>query len=461
MESSEELDTWRYVIMLAKFMMHFLHNGLIRSLSVLIPYLAFQLDMEYSTSGFLVTLQAGIYYIACPVSCYLAHKFGCRRVTIISCFLSAISLLAGSFSQSATFLGCSYFLTGLFSSPLRQMSNEMLHQHYGKHGYGFAQTVTQLGSQVGSFLMPYIVVFTLDAYGVRGSLFFLSAMAFHGVATAATLHPPRFPQGPSATNSSIRRNGDGPELEPLQTGDESESPTSKEESMDLETDKSLEKNEDHNPQHSKVDMLRNMIHQTFDFFNEELVFTFLLLPCQILFDITFAGWEVFLFSYGITEGLSKDKAVYTVMMGSIGGLVGRFSLIAILYKFPLVTLYLVALNMGIVSVTLLVYPISSSLTYLAICSFFAGFGFCNAFSSFYGAVSLLVRKENFPKAIASSLMLCGISYLLSGILTGYMYDLFGSYRAVFRVLGIMSGAASSAITIYICVDSSRNKKKSF
>ncbi|XP_041484699.1 monocarboxylate transporter 7-like [Lytechinus variegatus] len=422
-----------------------------------------KLDMDYSTAGSLVTLQSAIYYIACPFSYYLAHKFGGRRITTIGGFLSAMSLLAGSFSQSAVFLGCSFFFTGLFASPLRQLSSETLHQHYGEHGYGFAQTITMLGCQVGSFLMPYIIVLTLDAYGMRGSLLFLSAMLFHGVPIAATLRPPRRPQGPCETNSSIRRNGDGPELEPLHTGDEVGSSASMEEIIlelgDVNTDKGPEKQENPSLQHSIVDGIRILVMDTIDFVKKERTLIFLLLPCQVLFDTTFVGWEVFLFSYGITEGLSKDQAVYTVMMGSVGGVVGRLTLLAILYKFPLLSLQLLASNLALSSIMLLVYPINSSLTYLTICSFIAGFGFFNAYTSFFGTVAIVVQQENFPKAIACSLMLSGICYLISGIIAGSLYNLFGTYRAVFRVLGIMSGASSSAFTTYIFVNSSRRKQK--
>nr|XP_054761234.1 uncharacterized protein LOC129267608 [Lytechinus pictus] len=233
------------------------------------------------------------------------------------------------------------------------------------------------------------------------------------------------------------------------------------------------------------------LHDTVDFVKAERVFTFILLPCQALFDISYCGWVVFLFSYGISEELSNDEAVFLVMMGSIGGITGRLFVIAILYRFPLASPQPLALNYLIASTSILAYPINSSPTYLSICSLFAGFGFYSASSTLYGAISVNVEKENFPKAIASSLLVSGTSYLISGLITAslphatlepsydrgnlagnqaklaknnnniasYLYDVFGSYRVTFRILGILLAAISLPILIYIC-KSSQHKKTS-
>ncbi|XP_041457452.1 monocarboxylate transporter 1-like [Lytechinus variegatus] len=460
--STPNLDRWRYIIVLAKFMVHFLHPGLVKSLSVLVPSLVIQLDMEYSTAFIFVTLETVIYHLACPISHLLGKRFGCRLVSIIGGFLATISLLAGTFSRGASFLGCSFFFTGLFASPLRQTSCETLHQHFREH-YGMATTITQLGSQLGSFLLPYLTVLCLDAYGPRGSLLFLSAMIFHCVPIGATMRPPRCQKDRIEINDSKQTDHVERELEPLRTGDAVKCCkfSGKEESasglMDSKSDLHTENEEKRNVQHSNVNVVRKTLHDTVDFVKAERVFTFILLPCQALFDISYCGWVVFLFSYGISEDLSNDEAVFLVMMGSIGGITGRCFVIAILYRFPLASPQLLALNYLVASTSILAYPINSSPTYLSICSLFAGFGFYSASSTLYGAISVNVDKENFPKAIASSLLVSGISYLISGLITGFLYDVFGSYRVTFRILGILLAAISLPILIYICKSSERKK----
>nr|XP_054772875.1 monocarboxylate transporter 7-like [Lytechinus pictus] len=107
----DHTDTWRYVVILAKMLVHALHPGLVKALSVFLPFLVIQLDMAHSTAGFIIAMEYGVHMFACPLSHLLAKRFGCRTVTTIGGFLSAVSLLAGTFSQSAISLGCSFFLT--------------------------------------------------------------------------------------------------------------------------------------------------------------------------------------------------------------------------------------------------------------------------------------------------------------------------------------------------------------
>ncbi|XP_054765555.2 monocarboxylate transporter 1-like [Lytechinus pictus] len=303
---------------------------------------------------------------------------------------------------------------------------------------------------MGNFLMPYLAMFCLEAYGLRGSLLFLGAVAFHGVAVGASLRPPQCPRRP--------RPSDDVELDELQRlqprGGLADQTRIAANSKDLQPDECTEQNQTLS---TTLKAIQDNIHDTLDFIKTERVFMFLMLPCQVLFDTSYCAWTVFLFSYGIAEGLPVNTSVYLVMMGSIGGVTGWLVLIAVLYKHPLATPHMLALDLGVSSIALLAYPFNSSPTYLAICSFIAGFGFYNSYSTFYGAVSVKVKTENFPKAVACSFMICGISYLISGMLTGFLYDLVGSFRGVFRIFGVSLATASLAISITLCADSSRSR----
>ncbi|XP_041461408.1 monocarboxylate transporter 1-like isoform X2 [Lytechinus variegatus] len=111
-ESSETTEKWRYVIALGKFVVHMIYPGMTKAISVLVPAMVFQFQMNYTTVGFLVPMQLGLFYIACPLSNYLATKFGHRCVSSIGGFLSGVSMMGAFFCQSALSLGCSFFFTG-------------------------------------------------------------------------------------------------------------------------------------------------------------------------------------------------------------------------------------------------------------------------------------------------------------------------------------------------------------
>eukprot|EP00057_Strongylocentrotus_purpuratus_P021571 XP_011676045.1 PREDICTED: monocarboxylate transporter 3-like [Strongylocentrotus purpuratus] len=494
-EASEGLDRWRYAVAFAKFIIHVLYSGVPTSLSVLLPSLAYQLDLDHTTVGFLITLEVGMFFFACPISNYLFQKFNPRLVATLGGFLAAISLMAAFFSQTAVSLGCSFFFTGFFSSPLRQLSSITLEQHFGDK-YGFAETVTHVGSQLGSFLLPYFTVMCLNAYGTRGALLFLSALMFHCVPMGATMRPPR-PQNRSEMmggDLNKRDEDDDQEVNPLQNVDacgSDENDLNLE--MDIQGDEEgiCENDENHsNPEadsnaqpligkgraNMKVKTLsedesymsmtltaiREYIRSEINasFLMNERVFIYLLLPCEGIYEICYASWAFFSVSYGVSVGIPVEKAVYIVMMESVGGITGRAVLIAVLYKYPLSTPQMLAANIGLAAIGLLAFSINTSLTYLMIFSFVSGFGFFNSFSSFYGFVSIIVKKENFAKAMSYSLMQTGGSLMISGVLTGFLYDTLGSYPAIFRIMGVFLVVDCLAISTFIFVDSRSKQGKS-
>ena len=59
MSLKETPDQWRYIILLAKFGFHFVFMGIAKSLSVLIPSLVLELDQDYTSIGFLVSMEFG------------------------------------------------------------------------------------------------------------------------------------------------------------------------------------------------------------------------------------------------------------------------------------------------------------------------------------------------------------------------------------------------------------------
>nr|XP_054759802.1 monocarboxylate transporter 1-like [Lytechinus pictus] len=296
MASSDEksLDPWRYVIIVSKFMVYFLHIGLVKSLSVLIPYLVIQLDVDTATVGVLVTMEIGIYFMACPLGHFLNHKFGSRQVTTIGGILAAISFMAGTFCKTAPSLGCLLFFTGLFASPLNQGSSEVLHQHY-RDNFGLASAITMMGSQIGSFVMPYLTSISMDAYGPRGSLLILSAMMFHWVPIGATLRSSPKGQSESGTSLSKLSTGNdsddaGCEREPLRTRNDDqvcqlqskEITATASSPRDLQSDPNtgqMEKSQ--NLREGMFSMIRNTMLDAVDFVKKERVFACLLLPSQV------------------------------------------------------------------------------------------------------------------------------------------------------------------------------------
>ncbi|XP_041474680.1 monocarboxylate transporter 7-like [Lytechinus variegatus] len=458
-EGSETTDKWRYVILLGKFVIHLIFPGMTKALSVLVPAMVFQLEVDYTTVGFLVSMQYGVVYVACPLSNYLTAKFGHRCVSSIGGFLSGVSMIGAFFSQSAMTLGISFFFTGLFSSPLRQSSTVMLREYFGEK-CGAAITFTQMGGHIGGVILPYIAALCLDAYGMRGTMLCLSGILFYHAAIGTTFRAPRSPkvkekkdiegstllQG-EEDETYLRENNLRPDGENLNSSDECGIP------KDAEPQKS-------SPTRSLMVMefFSWILH--LEFLREERVFVFLFIPCHTLNEIGFFTWIIFSASYGVSVGLDENEAVYLPIVGSLGGLVGRAVLMGVLYKHPHLTPHAFSVTASVSSVAMFAHPISSSLVHLLICSFFAGIGFYGLSSSFDATLALRLKKENFPIATAITFLMSGVVLLLSGTLAGLFYEHFGSFKTVFIALGVLSLISCGVFSSYFFVDA-RLKRRSF
>ena len=64
-DDSAVAGRWRYVIVVAKFGMHFTLGGISKSLSVLIPAMVVHFDRDFATIGLLLSLQYGMVFLGC------------------------------------------------------------------------------------------------------------------------------------------------------------------------------------------------------------------------------------------------------------------------------------------------------------------------------------------------------------------------------------------------------------
>nr|XP_054767322.1 monocarboxylate transporter 1-like [Lytechinus pictus] len=448
---TERTEKWRYVVALGKFVVHLIYPGMTKAMSVLIPSMVFQLELDYTRVGFLVAMQFGVLYLTCPLSNYLSTKFGHRRVSSVGGFLSGVSFMMGAFfSRSALSLGFSFFFTGLFSSPLRQSSTVILREHF-KENYGMVLTLTQMGGQVGGIILPYITVQCLNAYGMRGAFLCLSGILFYQTAIGATFRPPRL----STAEREKRCNND-------KTDDEDSSLIrSRKNEISLHN-----KDGAHNLKDSKgsssewrlkkatwaliVEFFSSVL--ALDFLRRERVFTFLYIPCHILSQVSFAIWITFSVSYGVSIGLPENESVYLPIVGSLGGIIGRLILMRTLYKHPRLAPHMFPVNTAITSIALLAYPISSSIYHLLFCSFFAGFGVYGTNSTFDAAVALRYKNPDFPIAASIVFWTSGVVLLLSGTLAGLFYELFGSFKTTFMSTGAILSVTCAIFSTFLLVD---------
>lgn len=296
-----------------------------------------------------------------------------------------------------------FFLSsGVCSSTLCQASFVVLRQYFGDH-FGTANSISYLGSLVGGMTIPFLTNLLHEAYGLQGTLLCIGGLFLNSVPIGAIFKVPRDQSAATTPNSEtlIKRQ----DVE--------------EEDEDEDRGESKDNSDQTKPKSCCINFLQYLAI-AFDVkaLRNEPSFTIFFLPCQIILDIVFIGWALFMVSYAIDVGFSSSLAVYLPIAAASGGFVSRTTLAVAMHYRPRWSPKLYAMDVAISGVSLVLYPLHSHLSHLIVCSFFAGYGLYGAASTYYAVIAVTVSEANFPGIIAISFFISGIGAMLSGLIAG-------------------------------------------
>ncbi|XP_030830613.1 uncharacterized protein LOC593173 [Strongylocentrotus purpuratus] len=458
MSSGTSSESWRYVVLVTKFSLDFLTQGLLKAFGVLVPALVNKLETNYGTIGFILSLELTVFFMACPLVCILAKRINPRALCIVGTVGSSAAIIASAYVDSPAWFGFAMFMTGLFSSPINQISYEVLHQYFGEK-FGFVNSICLLGSLVGGMAFPVLTSKLLDAYGLEGALLCLAAVYLHCTPVAVTFRPPHsstggFYQVPACEEGDIGRVIELPE------GAEENDLTLQPD--DCETAEQVDpfavgQNEENNAK-SKLDRVVDFLTVTLNIpmLAQEKAFCLLFLPCKYIVQVTMVSWTLFVVSYGLTKGLDESLAAYLPLAGALGGFINQGVVTIILHFRPHWGAIIFIANMASVAAAFFLYQLRVSFSHLLVCSFFAGGGIFGAFPATYSVLVFYVATEHFAGILSIKLFVTGAAVISSGYMAGSLYDVTGSFDDVFMILGGMS-AASVLLTIALMLVKKRRR----
>ena len=161
--------------------------------------------------------------------------------------------------------------------------------------------------------VPYVVAKAYESYGLQGTLLCLGGFFLNSVPIGAALRPPTSAQ--NANNSESRQRL-------LESGNQDEESEQLQQESTNETHKRM----------LVFDFIKKAFH--FEALKNEPFFTIFFLPCQIILDIVYIGWLLFMVSYAINVGQTETSAVFLPIAGAAGGLVSRITLAVLIYYKP-------------------------------------------------------------------------------------------------------------------------------
>ncbi|XP_063951004.1 uncharacterized protein LOC129254679 [Lytechinus pictus] len=450
----ESTDKWRYAVLVSKFSLDFLTTGLLKAFGLLIPTLIRKLDTNYGILGFILSVELTIYFMACPLVCFLSKRINNRLLCIMGSISSSASIIASAYAQSTVWFGVAMFLTGLFSAPINQISHEVLHRYYGVK-FSFANSVCLFGAIVGGVVFPPVTYGLLERYGLEGALICLGAIYLNCVPIAVTLRNPK----DSSHRSSLEhfRGKDLEEEMPMEVGRVSSEYEVKYESQSEENTDALmnfpqREIREINNGNSKYGVVSNFLR----ILVKEKAFTILFLPCKYILEVVFIAWIFFIVSFALAKDVPEALTSYLPIAGSVGGFFIQGIVTILLHYQPLWGDVIFIISMSSVALALFLYPVSSSFVHLLVCSFFVGGGTFGGFPATYSVLISYVSAENFDSLLSAKFFVTGIGVVSSGYMAGSLYDITGSFDHVFMVMGGMS-VLSVLLTVVLVINKRRRQ----
>ncbi|XP_072175564.1 monocarboxylate transporter 3-like [Diadema setosum] len=463
MAETESTDRWRYVVLVAKFSMHCVIHGLLKAFGVLVPYLVHKLDTDYGTLGFIFSMELTAAFMGCPLVSYLSTLVDPRTLCIVGGLGASGAIAVSGYVTSPFWFAVMMFLTGLFSSSFNQISYVVLHEHFGNK-FAYANSISLMGCFVGGTLFPVLMSSLLEGYGLEGAILCLAGLYLHCVPIGASFRPPVH----LAETKRLPCTDRGEVL----PGDDDQAGLSESSAYLLErADKDSTTNsidQCHNTHGSRnTTKPRSTRERILEYIWSDLgvralvqewAFTLLFLPCKVVLQIAMVSWTLFAVSFAMSKGFEESFASYLPMVGSIGGVVFHGTMTVILrfrhhWGAPLFITNMVSFGGG-----LLLYPArSSSPTHLLICSFFAGGGMFAGYPTSWAVLESFVAERNFKGIISAKLFITGLGTVISGYITGKLYDVTGSFDGALQLVGGMCVMTVPLTVALMCIQRCRDQ----
>ncbi|XP_072048861.1 monocarboxylate transporter 13-like [Amphiura filiformis] len=446
---------WAWMVVGSAFFSRLLHEGIFKSLGVLLPTLSVYFDVPVwvigNTISFMAVIggvQAAIPYLRklglgssaifqddnarsqrarlindythrnCILTSSLGKSLPPRLVVMVGGILTGAGLILSSFSNSWSLISLYLILmTGVGIRYIVVVLMGVLGVYFDKH-FSTATSIAISGTCVGVMIFAPITQLFLDLYGWRGALFLLGAISFNLLSCGVLLK---------------HQHQDQKSYEPLENcGNEA-----------------IQQSEDTTTTKCSLFCykLRKYLEYCEPLFKDSLFLVWLSTNC--LLEYTWAGWLIYLVPHAEDKGLSPYQATSLATSGGIGFLFGLFPTGYIVDKriphFGSNEIRALALLLG--GIALLIDPLCGSMVILSLLSilFGAAIGSLKV-TSFSTAKDI---EGDLTQVLSWSFTFIALAKVGSGFLTGWLYEYTQRYDVSFAVLGSVMLFGSLIQTLYV------------
>ncbi|XP_072036207.1 monocarboxylate transporter 13-like [Amphiura filiformis] len=381
----------------------FLEIGTVKGFSVLLPDLKEQLDTQTWIVGSSIAIITAFGYLLGLSSGFFVKVFSPRICVMTSGLIASIGLIVCSLATSPPTLLLGLMFTG-FLLVQETVLVGVVPEYFDKY-YKAAVGIYACGTGLGIVILPIITQLLLDLYGWRGALLILSGISFHSVPCGALIK--------AHISHETKLSQDNVYHQLFNAEDA------------VAEDKSLPRK-----------LLQDLSEAIGLPLLTRLPFITRVVIPGFIWGYTLIGWMIYMVSFAVSNGLSIKQGSIVAASGGVGVVVVRIS-IPLLHKY-MTYKELLYISSVITAISLSLTTFFTSYIALNIISLFFGLGIGCLGGELYISAKVNSEDSEHFYAIAWIHVAYGSGSILSGIVTGLLYDVTGSFTISFNILAAIT-----------------------
>ncbi|XP_072021815.1 monocarboxylate transporter 6-like [Amphiura filiformis] len=406
--TKDSTRSW-FVLAVVTFSM-FLEIGTIKGFSILLPDLKQQLDTHTWIIGSSIAIMTGFGYTFSLLTDALVKIFSPRVCVMTSGLIASIGLIVCSLSTSPFTL-----LLGLiFTSFLLIQETIMIGiiPDYFDRYFKAAVGLYSCGTALAILILPLPTQILLDTYGWRGTLLLLSGITLQSLPCGTLL---------CGVKKVEKREHEAIFDLPMHSSSTSD-----------------DKNGSNKLRRRLIKHLGLHLMTRANFVTRVFIQA---LACGYIF----TGWIIYMVSFAVSKGASLKEATIIVTSGGIGMLAIRIGN-SLLHKI-MTYKQLLYLASAVMAISLSLTTIFTDFIALNIISFIFGAAMGVFGMEMYISASMNSCDSEHFHSVAWLHLGFGWAAILSGFVTGYLYDMTGSFTIPFNILAAVSLVATLSLAV--------------
>ncbi|XP_072017430.1 monocarboxylate transporter 11-like [Amphiura filiformis] len=386
---------------------HFIEQGLIKSLSVLLPDIREQFTTYTWVIGWSISFVSGWGCVLGLASNILVSK-SLGRPSLIVCGITATIglLICSSASNPLTLLFGLIFFGFIMLEPIITLG--AVPQYFDAH-FDTAVVICSCGTGLGITVMPILTQMLRDVYGWRGTLVLLSGLCAHSILCGALIK----------IDAHNEQEVTDDEIWPILSTSARDKPPATTGGYKLIS--------------SFTKTLSDLIDSSL---LTDIHFVTLILIPSFVIGYTFTGWLIYTVSYAVSNGASIREASIVATSGGVGLTAIRI-ILPILHKL-LTYKQLIYLGSFLSAMSLILMTQFGNFEWMVAMSVCYGISYGILGAEMYIAIKKVTEESKYFSGVAWYSLFEGAGSITSGFITGWLFDMTGSFTASFAILGVIS-----------------------